>query len=111
MPPRMTVIAHFHYQIQPGRMEEFGVKLKAAAGPRFASEQMPEAIRFYRCIVPGTGGNPLLMDIEYPNLAAYGARSDFEHSQAARAAIWGAQADAPELLLGVELLQQFDPFA
>ena len=107
----MTVIARFHYQIQPGRMDEFRAKLKDAADPQFASAQMPQAIRFYRCVVPGSDRDTLLMDIEYPNLAAYGARSDFEHSQAAWAALWGAQADAPEHLLGVDLLQQFDPFA
>ncbi|MEO7068727.1 MAG: hypothetical protein ABI114_17595 [Rhodanobacter sp.] len=106
----MTVIARFRYQIQLGRMDEFRAKLKAAADPQFTSAQMPQAIRFYRCVVPGSDANTLLMDIEYPNLAAYGARSDFEHSQAAWAVIWGAQVDAPEQLLGVELLQQFDPF-
>jgi hypothetical protein len=107
----MTIVARFRYRIQPGRMNEFRAKLKAASDPRFASAQMPQAIRFYRSIVPGPGLDTLVMDIEYASLAAYGARTDFEHSQSAWTTIWGAQAEAPEQLLGVELLQQFDPFA
>lgn len=107
----MTVIARFTYRIQPGRMDEFRAKLAAAGDPRFNSTQMPQAIRFYRSVVPGPGLDTLVMELEYANLAAYGARTDFERSQPAWAAIWGAQADAPEQLLGVELLEQIDPFA
>lgn len=107
----MTVIARFTYRIQPGRMDEFRAKLKAAADPRFNSPQMPQAIRFWRSVVPGPGIDTLVLDIEYPNLAAYGARTDFERSQAAWADIWGSQADAPEELLSVELLEQIDPFS
>ncbi|MEO5812167.1 MAG: hypothetical protein ABIU96_15610 [Rhodanobacter sp.] len=107
----MTVIARFSYSIQSGRMDEFRAKLKAAADPRFNSAQMPQAIRFYRSIVPGAALDTLVMDIEYPSVEAWGARTDFEHSHAAWAKIWGAQPDAPERLLSVELLRQVDPFA
>ena len=83
----MTVIARFRYRIQPGRMDEFRAKLTAAADPRFASEQMPQAIRFYHNLVPASESDTVVMDIEYPNLVAYGARTDFEQSQSAWAAI------------------------
>jgi len=53
----------------------------------------------------------LAMDIEYQSLATYGAGSDFEPSQSAWSAIWGVQADVPGQLLGMEPLQQFEPFA
>jgi hypothetical protein len=92
-------------------MDDFRAKLKAAAEPRFNSAEMPEAIRFWRSVVPGSGNDTLVMDIQYPNLAAYGARTDFEHADAAWAALWSPQANAPEQLLGVELLEQVDPFA
>lgn len=107
----MPVIARFTYRIQPGRMDDFRAKLKAAAAPEFNSPHMPQAIRFYRGVVPGAGQDTWVMDIEYANFAAYGARTDFEHGQAAWTALWGAQPDAPEQLLGIELLEQVDPFA
>ena len=40
----MTIVARFRYRIQPGRMDEFRAKLKAASDPRFASAQMPQAM-------------------------------------------------------------------
>lgn len=107
----MTVIARFTYRIEAGRLDEFRTKLKASAGPQFNSAQMPQAIRFYRSVVPGAAPDTWVMDIEYANFASYGARTDFERSQPAWAAIWGAHAASPEQLLGIELLEQVDPFA
>ena len=107
----MPVIARFTYRIQAGRLDEFRAKLRASAGPQFNSAQMPQAIRFYRNVVPGAGLDTWVMDIEYANFASYGARTDFEHGQPAWAAIWGVKTDSPEQLLGVELLEQIDPFA
>jgi hypothetical protein len=106
----VTIIARFTYRIAPGRLDEFRAKLVASTAPHFDSPQMPQAIRFYRGVVPAPGLDIWVMDIEYANLAAYGARTDFERQQAAWSAIWGPHANAPEQLLGVELLEQVDPF-
>jgi len=100
----MSVLAIFRYEVKPGRMADFGAKLARAAAPEFDSPSMPLSARLYRSSVPGpdTGGVVLLL--EYADMAAYGARTAFEQGNAAWKALFEAQPDSPERLVGVELL-------
>jgi hypothetical protein len=57
----MAVLAIFNYDIQPGRMNDFMAKLGAAGDT-----------------VPGPDTGPVVLMIEHENMAAYGARTDYE---------------------------------
>ncbi|KRG70966.1 NIPSNAP family protein [Pseudoxanthomonas dokdonensis] len=107
----MTITARFTYRIQPGRMDEFVAKLKAAADARFNSAVMPQAFRFYVDALPGQDADIVILDIDYASLADFGARTDFEQNNPEWAALWGPQPDAPEQLLGVDILKSINPFA
>lgn len=107
----MSVTARFTYRIQPGGMEAFVAKLKAAGDAKFNSAVMPVAIRFYRSALPGPDADIVILDIDYDSLAAFGARTDFEQSHPDWASIWGPQADAPEELLDLQVIKSFHPFA
>jgi hypothetical protein len=105
----MTVLAIFKYDVKPGRMGDFMAKLEAAAAPRFNSPVMPKSIRLFRSTVPGPDTGPLILMIEYPDMAAYGARTAFENANAEWKALFAAQPDSPETLISVELLTSVDP--
>ncbi|KAF1708534.1 hypothetical protein CSC70_12870 [Pseudoxanthomonas kalamensis DSM 18571] len=107
----MSIIARFTYRIRPGGMPAFRAKLQASADARFVSASMPQAIRFYQPALPGADADLVILDIEYPSLAAFGERTDYEQAHPEWMAIWGPQPDAPEQLLGVTLVKPFDPFA
>jgi hypothetical protein len=100
----VSVLVLFRYEVKPGRMTDFMAKLQQAADPRFDSPSMPSGVRLYRSIVPGPDTAGLVLAIEYPDMAAYGARTAFEHSNAEWRALFEAKPDSPERLVSVEIL-------
>ena len=100
----MSVLALFRYEVKPGRMADFMTKLQHAASPAFDSPVMPSRVTLYRNSVPGPDTAGIVLAIEYPDMAAYGARTAFEQDNAEWRALFEAQPDSPERLVGVELL-------
>jgi hypothetical protein len=66
----MAVIAIFTYDAKPGRMGDFMAKLQAAAHSKFNSRVRPKVIRLFRRTVPGPDSGPLVLMIEYEDMAA-----------------------------------------
>lgn len=56
---------------------------------------------------PDTG--PVILMIEYPDMAAYGARTASENANPAWKKLFAAQPESPETLLSVELLTSLEP--
>ena len=106
----MPVIAIFKYDVKPGRFADFMKKLAEAAAPKFASDVMATSIRMFRSIVPGPDHGVILM-IEYPDMAAYGARTAFENANAEWRRLFEPTRDSPETLVSVELLTEITPEA
>ena len=102
----MAVIAIFKYQVKPGQMPGFLAKLQQAAHPRFNSPVMPKSFRLFRSTVPGPDTGPVMMMIEYEDMAAYGARTAFENASAEWRKLFEATPESPETLLSVELLTE-----
>jgi len=102
----MAVIAVFKYQVKAGRMPDFMAKLQQAAHPRFNSRVMPKSFRLFRSTVPGPDTGPVIMMIEYEDMAAYGARTAFETANAEWRNLFDATPESPETLLSVELLTE-----
>lgn len=100
----MSVLAIFRYEVKPGRMADFQTKLARAASPEFDSPVMPLSARLFRNSVPGPDTSGVVLILEYADMAAYGARTDFEQANADWRELFGAKEDSPERLLGVELL-------
>jgi hypothetical protein len=90
-------------------MNDFMAKLKAAGDPRFASKVMPKSFRLFRSTVPGPDTGPVIMIIEYEDMAAYSARSAFENANLEWKKLFDARPDSPETLLSVQLLTEFQP--
>ncbi len=105
----MTVLAIFKYAIKPGRIGEFMAKLAEAASPRFDSLVIPHSLRLFLSTVPGPDTGPVTLMIEYPDMAAYGARTAFENAHPDWKLLFAATPDSPETLLSVELLASFEP--
>ena len=105
----MTVLAIFKYDVKPGRVDDFMAKLGIAAGSQFDSPVMPQAVRLFRSTVPGPDTGPIILMIEYPDMAAYGERTAFENANPQWKLLFAAQPDSPETLLSVELLTSFEP--
>ena len=105
----MAVFAIFTYQVQPGRLSDFSAKLATAASPQFASPVMPKSVRLFRNTVPGPDTGPVMLVIEYEDMAAYGARTTFENSNPEWQALWASKPDSPETLLSVQLWTEFSP--
>jgi len=101
------VIAIFKYEVKPGRMPDFMAKLREAAHPRFNSPVMPKSFRLLRSTVPGPDTGPVIMMIEYEDMAAYGARTAFENANLEWRELFAAAPGSPETLLSVELLTEF----
>src|SRR5713101_4202969 len=101
----MAVIAIFTYEVKPGRMDDFMAKLKKAGDPRFESKVMPKSFRLFRSTVPGPD-TPVIMMIEYEDMAAYGARTAFEDSNPEWKKLFEAQPDSPATLSSVQLLTE-----
>ncbi len=102
----MAVIAIFKYQVQPGRVTDFLAKLREAAHPRFNSPVMAKSFRLFRSTVPGPDTGPVIMMIEYEDMAAYGARRAFENANPEWHKLFEATPESPETLLSVELLTE-----
>jgi quinol monooxygenase YgiN len=102
----MPVIAIFRYEVKAGRMDDFMAKLKQAAAPEFTSPVMPKSFRLFRSTVPGPDTGPVVMMIEYEDMAAYGARTAFENANPDWKKLFEAVPDSPERLLSVELLTE-----
>lgn len=103
----MTVIAKFIYDVAPGRMADFMAKIAEASSARFESPVMPKSFRLFRSTVPGPDTGQVVMLIEYADMAAYGARTAFEHASAEWRRLFAATPDSPERLVSVELLTEF----
>jgi hypothetical protein len=104
----MSVIAVFKYDVKPGRLPDFLKKLAQAAEPKFKSPVMPKSVRMFRSTVPGPGHGIILM-IEYEDMAAYGARTAFEDTNAEWRKLFEPTRDSPETLISVELLSEISP--
>ena len=102
----MAVIAVFKYHVKPGQMDDFMAKLREAASSRFASSSMPKSFRLFRSTVPGPDTGPVIMMIEYDDMAAYGARTAFENANPEWKKLFEASPDSPETLISVELLTE-----
>ena len=102
----MSVLARFIYEVKPGRFNDFMAKLQEAASPKFTSATMPIAVKFYRSSVPGPDTFQVILHIEYKDMAAYGARTDFEINNGAWRELFSAKPDSPEQLLSVEILSE-----
>lgn len=100
----MSVLAVFRYDVKPGQMDALMAKLREAAHPRFTSPVMAKGIRLFRSTVPGPDIGPVILMIEYENMAAYGARTAFENANPEWRRLFERRADSPETLLSVELL-------
>lgn len=103
----MAVMAIFRYEVNPGRMEDFLAKLQEAASPKFHSAVMPKQIRLYRSSVPPPDTNSVILHIEYENMAAYGARTDFENANAKWRKLFTETPASPERVVSMELLTEF----
>jgi hypothetical protein len=102
----MAVIAIFKYDVKPGRMADFMAKLGEAASPKFNSRAMPKSVRLLRSTVPGPDTGPVILMIEYEDMAAYGARTAYEYANPLWRKLFDPTPDAPETLLSVELLTE-----
>lgn len=100
------VLAIFKYDVKPGRLADFMEKLQEAAGSKFDSPVMPSSVRLFRSTIPGPDTGPVILMIEYPDMAAYGARTAFENSNYEWKKLFAAQPDSPEVLVSVELLTE-----
>ena len=103
----MAVFAIFTYDIKPGRLSDFMSKLGEAAGAKFNSPAMPKSARIFRNSVPGPDTDSLILILEYEDMAAYGARTAYENSNAEWRALFSSQPDSPEALRSVQLLTEF----
>jgi len=102
----MPVIAKFVYEIKPGRTDDFMAKLRSAADEKFVSPVMPDSVRLFNSAVPGPDTRYITMLIEYPDMAAYGARTDYERTNPEWRKLFAEQADSPQRLVSVELLAE-----
>ena len=102
----MSVLAIFTYELKPDRMQDFLSKLKQAADAKFDSPVMPKSVWLFRNTVPGPDTGPLLLPIEYEDMAAYGARTTFENANSEWRALFAAHPNSPETLVSVQLLTE-----
>ena len=105
----MSVMAIFTHDVKPGRFGDFMAKLQQAAEPKFNSKVMPKTIRLFRDTVPGSETGFVILTIEYENMAAYGARTDYENSDPEWRELFAAKPDSPETLVSVQLLTELKP--
>src|SRR5262249_38051240 len=107
----MSVIAKFVYEVKPGRFGDFMAKLGEAASPKFSGPVMPQSVRLFRSTVPGPDTHSVQLFIEYPDMAAYGARTTFESNNAEWRELFAEGPDSPQRLVSVELLSEIVPDA
>ena len=77
--------------------------------PEFTSRVMPSGFRLFRRTAPAPDTSPVLLVIEYPDMAAYGARTAWEQDNPAWRELFAARPDSPERLVSVVLLSEFVP--
>src|SRR5262245_53016763 len=77
--------------------------------PEFASPVMPSGFTLFRRTVPGPDTGPVLLFIEYPDMATYGARAACEQANPTWRELFAARLGSPERLVSVELLSEFVP--
>ena len=70
---------------------------------------MPQSVRLFRSTVPGPDTGPVILMIEYADMAAYGARTAFENANPEWKTLFASHPDSPETLLSVELLTSLEP--
>jgi hypothetical protein len=70
---------------------------------------MPSGFGLFRRTIPGPDTGPVLLFIEYPDMAAYGARTACEQANPAWRELFAARPGSPERLVSVELLSEFVP--
>jgi hypothetical protein len=87
-------------------MDDFMAKLRKAADPGFGSKVMPKSFRLFRSTVPGPDTGPVIIMIEYDDMAACGARTAFENSNPEWQKLFETQPDSPETLRSVQLLTE-----
>lgn len=104
----MGVVAKYIYEVQPGRAPEFFARLRAAAGPQFASPVMPQSGRLLRSTVPGPDQNRYVLLLEYADMAAFGARNAWESANAEWRKLFDETPAAPQRLVSVELLSDVE---
>jgi hypothetical protein len=102
----MAVLAVYRYEVKPGRMSAFLAKLNEAADSRFDGGATPKSIRLFRSTVPGPDTGPVILVIEYADMATFGARAAFENENHEWKRLFEAKPDSPETLLSVELLSE-----
>src|ERR1700689_743245 len=105
----MAVIGIFTYDVNPGRMGDFMTKLHSAAHSKVNVKGKPKVIRLFRRTVPGPDTGAVMLMIEYENMAAYGAPTDYDTSNAEWRELFAAKQDSPETLVSVELLTEIVP--
>ncbi len=105
----MTVLAIFRYEIALGRFGDFVSKLNQASSTDFDSPSMPRTARLFRSTVPGPDTAGVTLILEYEDMAAYGARAEYESSNPEWRRLFEATSDSPERLVSVELLTSIDP--
>ncbi len=105
----MTVLAIFRYEIALGRIGDFMFKLNQASSADFDSPSMPKTARLFRSTVPGPDTAGVTLILEYQDMTAYGARSEYETSNPEWCRLFEATSDSPERLVSVELLTSIDP--
>ena len=106
---RMAVLAIFTYEVKPGRTKDFMAKLHEAASPKFNSKVMPKSVRLFRNTVPGPDTGPVILVIEYEDMAAYGARTAFENANPEWKQLFASKPDSPETLVSVQLVTEMTP--
>jgi hypothetical protein len=102
----MSVLAIFTYDAKPGRLQDFLSKLKQAADAKFNGPMMPRSVRLFRNTVPGPDTGPVLLVIEYEDMAAYGARTTFKNANAEWKALFASDPNSPETLVSPQLLTE-----
>jgi len=102
----VAVFAIYRYAVKPGRMADFMAKLGQANSPKFNSRVMPVSVRTLRNKVPGPETGHLTLMIEYDDMAAYGLRMAYEHSNREWQKLFEPTPDSAETLLSVEILEE-----
>lgn len=102
----MAVIAKFIYEVKPGRLQDFLLKLGEAADAKFDNPVMPKSVRLFHSTVPGPDTGHVVMLLEYDDMAAYGARTAYENTNPEWKKLFAATPESPERLVSVELLTE-----
>lgn len=67
---------------------------------------MPSSVRLFRPTAPGPDISFIQLLIEYPNMATYGHRTDFENNNPTWRELLTERPASPQKLVSVELLSE-----